>query len=44
MKGIITTIGIVAVGGAAFWLWKKAHENEEVEIPEEETEMYYVEK
>lgn len=36
MKGLITTVVVVAVGAAGVWLWNKSHENSEIEIPEEE--------
>lgn len=38
MKGILTTVAVVAVAGGAYWLWKKYNTDEEVEIPEEEAE------
>ena len=37
MKGLITTVVVVAVGAAGVWLWNKSHEDSEIKIPEEET-------
>lgn len=43
MKGILTTVAVVAIGGAAYWLWKKAHEEEILE--EQADEVFgFVEK
>ena len=42
MKGIITTVCVVAAIGAGIYLWKRA--NAEDEIPEATDEMKFVEE
>lgn len=44
MKGILTTVAVVAVVGAGYMLWKKAHENEEEILEEQADEVFGFEK